>query len=224
MHVTVEGSPAYAIAYCHLAYKETVSIEAGGMALMSDGISTSFNSGGGVIKGLARKALGGESFFLGAYTAEVEGAWVAAAPKFPGDVKALDLAQTGPIMAQSGALLAFDSRVDVSVKAARLASAVATRGLTLLRIHGHGCAVLCSYGAINEFDIAAGQSLVIDTGHLVAYAESMKTELGMLGGAVTSVATGEALVMRIHGPGRVYIQTRAESQLAGWINPMREQN
>lgn len=221
MHVTVDCSPAYAIAYCHLSFGETVHVEADGMALMSDGITLSSGSGGaGIVKGLARKALGGESFFMGAYRADVQGAWVAISPKYPGDVRAVELDETGPLVARSGSLLAYNDGVDVSVRAAGMHQAVATRGLTLLSITGSGTAVLSSYGAIRDFDVAEGQSLIVDTGHLVAYTGGMKTDLGLLGGVVAATTSGEDLVLRIHGPGKVLIQTRAEKQFASWIAPM----
>lgn len=225
MRVTVDCGPAYAMAYCHLGYQETVHVESDGMALMSDGINvTSGAGGGGVVQGLVRKAFGGESFFMGAYTATVQGAWVAVAPKYPGDVKAIELDDFGPLVAQSGSLLAFNDGVDASVKVAGIQQAVATRGMTLLSIRGTGTVVLAAYGALCEFEVGAGQSLIVDTGHLVAYSDGMKADLGMLGGVVTATTTGEDLVLRLTGPGRVLVQTRAEKQFATWINPMRESN
>ena len=224
MRVQVDGAPAYAIAYCFLETGETVYIENDGMALMSEGIRVSMSTGGGIGKGLLRKAFGGEGLVMGAYMAEVSGAWVAATPKFPGDVRALDLGKTGPLLAQSGALVAFDDQVDVSVKAGNISSALATRGVTLLKMSGIGVSVIGSYGAISEFDVEYGQSVIVDTGHLVAFSDNMEIETGFLGGMVTSAATGEALVTKLYGPGHVYIQTRAEDQLLGWLNPLREQN
>ncbi len=224
MRVNIDGAPAYAIAYCFLEAGETVFIENGGMALMSEGIQVNMSTGGGLSKGLMRKAFGGESLIMGAYKAEVSGAWVAASPKYPGDVRPLDLSTTGSLLAQSGALLAFDDRVDVSVRPSSVSSALATRGVTLLKMSGLGIAVIGTYGAISEFDVKDGQSVIVDTGHLVAFSENMDIETGFLGGIVTSAATGEALVSKLHGPGHVYIQTRAEEQLFGWINPQRNQN
>lgn len=224
MRVTVEGSPAYAVAYCHLQAGETVFLEPDAMAVMSEGVSPGVSSGGSIAKGILRKAFGGESFFLGAYTADVTGAWVAASPKFPGDVSTIDLSHTGPMLAQSGSLVAFDDRVDVSVRASNAGGALATRGLTLLRIAGTGVAVLGSYGAIHSFDILAGQSLTVDTGHLVAFTETVQHQVGFLSDIVTSTATGENLVSRLTGPGTVLVQTRAENQLRSWLNPERQQN
>lgn len=225
MRVVVECGPAYAIAYCHLSYNEKVHIEAEGMAFMSDGIEVSAGTGtGGIAKGLMRKAFGGESFFMGEYVARIQGAWVAAAPKYPGDIKDVDLGATGSLVVQSGALLAYADTVKVDVKVSGLSQAIATRGLTLLGVSGSGNVVLCSYGAICEFNVQEGQSMIIDTGHLVAYTATMKADTGMLGNAAVALATGENLVARIHGPGKIYVQTRAESQLTSWLFPDREQN
>ena len=222
MKVSIDCAPSYAIAYCHLDYNETLHVESDGMALMSDGVVLSTGSGGNVIKGLARKALGGESFFMGAYTAQVQGAWVAVTPQYPGDIKELDLGESGEMVAEAGSLLAYGDGVDVGVRVSGMKQAIATRSLTLLSLKGSGKALLSSYGGLREFDVASGQSLIVDTGHLVAYTAGMDTDMGLLGGAVAATTSGEDLVIRLHGPGRVLVQTRAPKQFATWMRKILE--
>lgn len=224
MQVNIECGPAYAMAYCHLDMGESVLAESGAMSLMSSGISMSAGTGGGVIKGLARKAFGGESFFMGKYTATVHGAWVALAPKYPGDVVTVDLSKTGDIVAESGSMLGIGNDVELSVVGAGVGNVLMKEGITMLKLSGTGTALLCTYGGVQQFDVGAGQSIVIDTGHMVAYSAGMKTQVGAVAGVSASIASGEGLGMRIEGPGHVWIQTRAETQLMSWLFPDRKQN
>ena len=55
--------------------------------------------------------------------------------------------------------------------------------------------------------IAAGQTHIVDNGHLVAWNCDYKIEKAG-GGMFTSMKTGEGAVCRFVGPGTVYIQTR----------------
>jgi len=68
MQVIIQCSPAYAIAYCYLTAGEFMRAESGAMAFMSSGIQVRSEAGpGGVIKGLMRSKLAGESFFMTRY-------------------------------------------------------------------------------------------------------------------------------------------------------------
>lgn len=220
MNITIECAPAYALAYIHLEHGESFRLESDAMVAMSDGIEVSAaTGGGGVTRGLLRKAVGGESYFMGNYRAVVHGAWVAAAPRMPGDITAVNLADTGVLMVQNGSLLGMSAQVTMTVAVAGAATVVGREGLTMLKVAGRGSALLSSYGGIQSFDLNAGQSLVVDTGHLVAYSAGMSTTFGMLGGVTAAMASGEGMVMKLSGPGHVLIQTRADHGLRSWLFP-----
>ena len=84
---------------------------------------------------------------------------------------------------------------------------------------GQGEIVLSSYGAIHHIDLQPGQTYTVDTGHMVAYEDSIT--MGMRkasgGGLVQSFKSGEGLVFDFTGPGRVWTQTRNPTELMGWI-------
>ena len=224
MRVNIECGPAYAMAYCYLSLGEELLVESGAMAAMSDGVSVSAAAPGGAVKGLLRKVAGGESFFMGKYTAAVDGAWVAVAPKFPGDVASVKLDGSVEILATSGAFLASAASVKMSVVSAGWSNMLMREGVTMLKFSGNGTLVMCSYGGLQMFELAAGQTIVVDTGHVVGYTSTMSTQVGPLTSVSSSVATGEGLAMRLTGPGFVWMQTRAEQQLRSWLFPEREQN
>lgn len=224
MHVDVKCSPAYAMAYCYLEADESVRVEAGGMAAMSGGMHVKADAGpGGMRKGLMRKALGGESFWMGRYQADVHGAWVAVAPKFPGDIAVVDLHGNG-IVAVAGSLLALSDGIEADVRFAGVPNMILHEGATMLRLHGTGKVVLCTYGGLQDFHLEAGEQLIIDTGHIVAYTDTMRMKVGPLSGLMTAKFSGEGLVGMLTGPGVVYMQTRAEQVLKNWLMPGAAQN
>lgn len=224
MQVDISCAPSYSIAYCYLSQGEKVLVESGAMAYMSAGIGVSVGIGsGGVVGAAARKIAGGESFFMGAYTANIDGCWVAVAPKYPGDIAHEKLTGQG-LLIESGALLAVSEGVNVDVKWAGLGNIVLREGATLLHIDGQGDLLLGSYGGLQRFVLGAGEHLIVDTGHLVGYSDTMKPKVGPLSSVTTSVIVGEGLVGVLEGPGVVYTQTRSEQSIRSWLLPDKSQN
>jgi uncharacterized protein (AIM24 family) len=58
----------------------------------------------------------------------------------------------------------------------------------------------------------------VDSGHLVGYEPTVAIRVGLPGGIFSSFFSGEGVVMKLRGPGRVYLQSRNFSGLTGWIN------
>lgn len=225
MKVNIQCPASYAIAYCYLESGETLRAESGAMAVMSDGLEVKAGAGpGGVAKGILRKTLGGESFFMTNFKAIVHGAWVGLTPRYPGDITAVEITPDRGLMAETGSMLALTSGLDLDVRFAGVGRFVLREGAVMNRIRGEGTALLCTYGGIQRFDLAAGERMVIDTGHLVAMSEGMPMRTGPLTGIVTAAMSGEGLVAELEGPGLVLVQTRAEQQLRSWLLPHRAQN
>lgn len=227
MRVVISDRPSYSLATVVLDAGESVYAEAGAMAAMSDGIEVKAGPGpGGVMKAVMRKQLGGESFFMTRFSALVHGAWVALAPRFPGDIVEVEVTREVGLMVETGAMLAMGDGVQTNIGLGGLTQVVLHEGLTMLKLTGSGKALLSSYGAIQRFDLAAGQRIVVDTGHLVAYSEDMheRVRVGLVGDLLTAKFSGEGVAGLFTGPGTVYLQTRAEQSLKSWLFPNREQN
>lgn len=224
MQIEVRHRPAYSIAYCHMEVGELVRAEAGSMAAMSGGLRVGVDAGpGGVAKGLLRKALVGEGLFMTRYEAIAHGAWVSLAPKFPGDVVDIPLAgDARGIVAESGSVLALAGDVDADPKWAGLGMVAMREGATMIRIRGNGHAVLAAYGGIEHFDLQAGERLVFDSGHVVAFTAGMHVQVGPLSSLFTSALSKEGLVAQIEGPGRVWTQTRSVIDLGQWLFPNKQ--
>lgn len=224
MNVDIRHSPAYSIAYCHLTVGEVLRAERGAMVAMSGGISVQADAGpGGVVKGLMRKALVSESMFMTRFTASTHGAWVALASKFPGDVVQVPLVSSaGGVVAESGSLLGLSDSVSADPRWSGLQMIAMREGATMLRLKGDGYALLAAYGGIETFDLDSGQSLIFDSGHVLAFTDGMKVNVGPLGGVATAALSGEGIVAQIEGPGRVWVQTRSVIEAGKWLMPNKQ--
>ena len=123
----------------------------------------------------------------------------------------------GGLCLQPGAFVACTPGMSLGVQWAGFGSLIAREGLFKLRVSGTGTVWYGAYGAMLE-KMVDGEH-VVDSGHLVAYEPQMKLKIQLAGGIFSSFFGGEGLVTRVEGKGKVIIQTRSLSGLAGWLNP-----
>ncbi len=168
--------------------------------------------------GLRRSVLGGESFFINTFRAPSGGS-VSVAPALPGDMSVVRIASTQALLVQSGSWIASDPGVDVDTKWGGAKTFFSGEGLFLLRCTGAGDVLVSSYGAILTRTLAPGEGYTLDTGHVVAFDESVQYEVHKAGNWKTTVLGGEGLVTRFEGPGRLWLQTRSPQDLVGWLVP-----
>ena len=221
MHIEVSCGPAYAAAVCRLGGGESVFVERSSMAALSNVSVTATLGGGGLVRGLTRKLLTAQTLIVAKSSAGRGGGWVRAVPAFPGDIAVLDVGQTGPLKAQTGSVLAYATTIDVTTRASGGTPLLLHEGLTAVGLAGAGQVALATYGGIEHLELGPGETVIVDSGHLVAWSAGMKMKSGPLGGPLKAVLTGELWVGEFHGPGHVLIQTRAPAQLRGWLLPER---
>ena len=209
--------PSYALLKVDLAAGESVSAESGAMVSMSDGIEIETSMRGGLLGGLKRKVLGGESFFVNTFNASQDGE-VNFAPSLPGDVYAVEL-RGETIYAQSGAYIASTEGIDVDTSWGGAKTFFSGEGFFMLKISGSGTVFLSSYGAIHEIELAAGQTYTVDTGHIVSFAEGVGYNVRRVGGMKSTFFSGEGLVVELTGPGTITIQSRSTDALLAWLIP-----
>lgn len=217
MQYQVQHRPAYALAILTLNAGENIQAEPGAMVSMSAGIQIETGVQGGIMAGLKRSLLGGESFFMNTLTAP-SGGEVTLAPALPGDITILELANQS-YMVQSGAFLASAQTVNIDTKWGGAKTFFASEGLIMLKCSGTGPLILASYGAIHQVDLAAGQQYIIDTGHLVAFPEGMPFNVQKAGSWTSTILGGEGLVINLTGPGTVLLQTRSQGAFLAWLLP-----
>ncbi len=222
MDVTITAGPAFAMGTITLQPGGSVRVEAGAMAMTRGDIEIETSTRGGFMKGLKR-SLGGESFFVNDFHSG-SGGQVGVAATLPGDMTTVTLDASTPLLVQSGSWCASDPSVDVDSKWGGGKSFFSGEGLILLRCTGPGDLLLASYGAISASELAAGETMTLDTGHVVAFDESVQYSVRKAGSWKSTLLGGEGLVTDFRGPGRVWLPTRSSNVLVGWIrqvNPQR---
>jgi uncharacterized protein (TIGR00266 family) len=185
----------------------------------SFGVALESKMEGGFLKSAKRAMLGGESFFVSTYTAPQQGGFVDVAARLPGDLLSVEIAPDRALFVQKGSWLASAGGVELDTKWGGFKNMFGSEGGFILRAAGSGTLVMSCYGALETWDLQPGQSLTVDTGHMVSYEETVQMSLRKVtGGLVQSFKSGEGLVFDFVGPGRVTTQTRNPNELIGWIS------
>jgi uncharacterized protein (TIGR00266 family) len=195
---------------------EGVRAEVGTMTYMDDGIEMDTSIGGdtllsGLFKGFKR-ALTGESFFITTFVysgpAGTKGHVGLAAP-YPGTIIPLDLGVLGgQFLCQKDSFLGAAAGTEIEVAFTKKLSTgfFGGEGFILQRLVGNGLVFVHAGGTIIERDLAAGESLRVDTGCLVAFAPSVSYDIKFIGGFKNALFGGEGLFLtRLTGPGKVFL-------------------
>ncbi len=201
---------------------EAVRAEVGTMTYMEDGIEMQTSTGGGVFSGLKRMFTG-ESFFITSFLNNGAGkSHVSFAAPYPGKIIPLELTNfDGQIYCQKDAFLCAAQGIDIEVALTKKLGAglFGGEGFILQRLTGEGWAFAHAGGTIIEKDLAAGQTLRVDTGCLVAFATTVDYDIKFVGGFTNALFGGEGLFLTtLTGPGKVYLQSLPFSRLADRIN------
>jgi uncharacterized protein (TIGR00266 family) len=219
MQVQTRQGPAYGVARLTLAPNEPARVESGAMMAMSVGVALQSKAEGGIMKSLKRAALGGESFFVSTYTAPPSGGFVDIAARLPGDITTHDVMPGHALFVQKGSWLANEVNVTIDAQWGGFKNLFGGEGGFIVRAEGQGTVVFACYGALEVWTLQEGQSITIDTGHMVAYEDTVQMAMRKAsgGGFVQSWKSGEGFVFDFTGPGRVWTQTRNPTELMGWI-------
>ena len=218
MDVDIRFSPSFALAVIALPAGGEVKAEAGAMTSMSGGVEIETKAQGGMMAGLKRSVLGGESFFINTFRAP-RGGELTVSPTLPGDIVHMPVDASKALMVQSGSWLASETGVEVDTKWGGGKTFFSGEGLFLLRCTGAGDMLVSSYGAIERRTLGAGEVMKIDTGHIVAFEEGMGYEVNKVGGWKSTLLSGEGLVATFTGPGTLWMQTRSPADFLGWLIP-----
>ena len=209
--------PSYSLAVLSMERGDDIVAESGAMVSMSSGISIETAARGGLLGGLTRKFLGGESFFMNTFHADEPGE-ITLAPPLPGDVLHMEM-RNQTIMVTSGAYLACSKEISVDTQWGGAKTFFSKEGLFLLRVHGSGDLFLSSFGAIHPKELRNGETYIVDTGHMVAFDENVNYRVTRVGGLKSTLFSGEGLVCELTGPGKIYLQSRSDDAFLTWLMP-----
>jgi len=200
---------------------EGVRAEAGTMTYMEPGIEMQTGTGGGIFKGFKR-AITGESFFITTFLNNATGkSRVAFAAPYPGKIIPIEMSEFGgKILCQKDSFLCAAKGVEIEIALTKKLGAgiFGGEGFILQRLEGDGRAFVHAGGTVIEKDLAAGETLRVDTGCLVAFATSVEYDIQFVGGFTNALFGGEGLFLAsLTGPGKVYLQSLPFSRIADRI-------
>ncbi|MBQ7329905.1 MAG: TIGR00266 family protein [Oscillospiraceae bacterium] len=220
MRYEIEGGNL-PVVICYPEAGETLCTESGAMSWMSPNMRMDTNTGGGIKKMLGRM-FSGESLFLNEYTAMGGTGMIAFASSFPGSIIPYRVTPGNGIIVQKRGFLAMEKGLELSMYFQKKLGKgfFGGEGFIMQKITGEGMVFLEIDGYCKEYELAVGQSVVVDTGYLAAMSESCTMDIQMVQGAKNIFLGGEGLFhTTITGPGKVYIQSMPVINTAMRINP-----
>jgi len=195
------------VVVCQLQSGESLNCQAGSMSWMSPNMRME-TSGGGAGKMFGR-LFSGETLFQNRYTAQGDG-MIAFAASFPGSIRAVEIDPAHPIVIQKKAFLASEPGVELSVffQKKGMTGFFGGEGFIMQKLSGHGTAFLEIDGSVVEYELSAGQQIVVNTGNVAMIDVSCSIDVQQVKGVKNMLFGGEGLFNTvISGPGRVVLQT-----------------
>lgn len=209
------------VVICYPEAGQTLCTESGAMSWMSPNMKMDTNTGGG-LKKIFGRMFSGESIFMNEYTAQGGPGMIAFASSFPGSIIPYRVTPGSGIIVQKRGFLAMEKGMELSVYFQKKFSKgfFGGEGFIMQRITGDGIVFLEIDGYCKEYELGAGQSIIIDTGYLAAMSESCTMDIETVKGAKNIFLGGEGLFnTRITGPGKVYIQSMPVINTAQALTP-----
>ncbi|MBQ3665706.1 MAG: TIGR00266 family protein [Lachnospiraceae bacterium] len=207
------------VVVCNLSAGEQIITEGGAMSWMSPNMKME-TVGGGVGKVFGR-AFSGEALFQNIYTAEGAPGMIAMASSFPGAIRAFEIRPGSGMILQKTAFLACETGVTMSVffRKSLGTGFFGGEGFIMQKISGNGICFAEFDGHVVEYNLSAGQQIVIDTGNLAGMTESCTMEIKTVPGLKNKLLGGEGFFNTVvTGPGRVWLQTMPASGMAAALS------
>ena len=201
---------------CYPEEGQTICTEGGSMSWMSPNMQMETNTGGGFKKALGR-LFAGESIFLNEYTPRGGAGMIAFASSFPGTIIPYEVTPGNGIIIQKQGFLAMEKGLELSMHFQKKIGKglFGGEGFIMQKVAGSGLVFIEIDGYCKEYELGAGQSIVLDTGYLAAMTESCTMEVQTVKGAKNMFFGGEGFFnTKVTGPGKIYVQSMPIIQTA----------
>ncbi|MBR2522634.1 MAG: TIGR00266 family protein [Coriobacteriales bacterium] len=210
---------SFPVVICHLQRGEQMKTEKGSMVWMDPCMQMETTSGGGFGK-MVSKMVSGERLFQNIYTARDNGK-IAFGSSFPGKILPLKLEGGRSFVVQKSGFLASEMGVELSVHFNKKLGAglFGGEGFIMQRLSGNGIVFVECDGDLVEYDLQPGQQIIVDTGNVLGFSETVKIDIQQVAGLKNKLIGGEGLFNTVlTGPGRIWLQTMPISGLASTIS------
>jgi uncharacterized protein (TIGR00266 family) len=204
---------------------ERVYAESDAMVMMETNLEMQGRMTGGLLNSLARRLANGESFFQQEVVASRGSGDCLFSPVLPGSIELLDVGQRRYTITD-GAFVAAETSVELKVKMQGLGNALLaqTGGFLVMEASGQGKLAVSGFGSIFTIDVEPGKDVIIDNAHVVAWDSTLTYNIsatslrsGIVRSLVSSVTTGEGLVLKFSGAGKVVLCSRNRDSYVTWL-------
>ena len=202
MRYEIKGG-SFPVVECQLESGEQMITERGSMVWMSPNMQMETKGGG--LGRMFSKVLSGESMFHNIYTARGNG-MIAFGSSFPGQIKPVQIGRGQEMIVQKSAFLAAQSGVDISIHFSKKIGVglFGGEGFIMQRLSGNGIAFVEIDGELIEYELQAGQQIVVDTGNVAGFTPGVQMEIRQVPGMKNMLLGGEGIFNTVlTGPGRV---------------------
>ena len=213
------------VARVHLKPGQEIYAEAGKMVYKSATVfwetRMSGNSLGQKLLGALKRRLMGESIMMTYFRTQGTGE-VGFAGHYPGKIHVFDLAAGQSIMVQRDGFLFAQATVQLDIALVRKLGAglLGGEGFILEKLTGPGEVFVHAGGDFVQFDLAAGEQIQVQTGHLVAFEPTVDYDIQMVGSIRTAIFGGEGIFLAtLTGPGKVVLQSLTLERLRHELAP-----
>ncbi len=224
MEYRIEGG-SLPVVLCQLQAGESVINESGSMVWMTSNMKME-TIGGGASKMLGR-LLSGDTMFQNAFTAEGGPGEIAFAPSVPGTIVPIEVTPDRPVVLQKSAFLAATRGVELSVFFNKKLGAglFGGEGFIMQKVTGSGIVFVEIDGHAVEYTLAAGQSMIVDTGNLAIMDHTCTMDIQKVPGVKNMFFGGEGVFNTlVTGPGKITVQSMPVSSLADALRPFFPSN
>lgn len=215
--------------FVHVSLKrgEKIYCESDAMVMIEQNLELKGKLQGGVVQSFLRRFANDESLFQQHIEAVHGDGDCLLSSTLDGDMQVLDVGNVQYTLSD-GAFVAATDTVDIQVKMQGLGGALfgQTGGFLVMHTSGHGQVVVSGFGTLFEIEVAPGKDVIIDNGHVVCWDSRLTYKLsvstsrssGLLGNLVNSVTSGEGMVLRFSGQGKVVICSRNRGNFLQWLS------
>jgi len=211
---------------------EKIYCESNAMVMMESALELKGRMQGGLGAALMRTFANGESFFQQHIEAVKGDGDCLLSPTLPGAMQVVDVGQRQYLISD-GAFVAATSGVDLKVRTQNIGNALfgQSGGFFITETTGSGQLVVSGFGSMSQLEVTPGNDIVIDNAHVVCWDSTLRYEIsvttnqsgGFLGNLVNSVTSGEGMVLRFSGAGKVLVCSRNRETFVAWLNKGRQQ-
>ncbi|MDZ4848304.1 MAG: TIGR00266 family protein [Pirellulaceae bacterium] len=218
MEYSVLHGPVFSVLELRLDQADLVVAQPDSMLSMTSGLqltaavgrrgkSNSWFSG-------AKSILGGESMFTAEFLAKKDGQILMLAPSVQGDILSIKLSEHSGVYITRGGYLANIGNCNLQIKYGGMKGMMSKKGLFLLHASGDGTVFCQTHGAIIEKELAEGENFFLDNRYALAFSDTITYRLVKATDSVKdAIMSGEGLVIRYTGPGKLYYQTRGKAPI-----------